>query len=49
MPARRWRKSRFHPITYDNLSRGHREAVKWGPFAVDHDSGRRKAIILTAP
>jgi UDP-arabinose 4-epimerase len=20
------------PVTYDNLSRGHREAVKWGPF-----------------
>ena len=21
----------FIPITYDNLSRGHRYAVKWGP------------------
>ncbi len=20
------------PVTYDNVSRGHREAVKWGPF-----------------
>jgi UDP-glucose-4-epimerase GalE len=22
----------FVPVTYDNLSRGHRHAVKWGPF-----------------
>lgn len=24
--------SGFEPVTYDNLSTGHREAVKWGPF-----------------
>jgi UDP-glucose-4-epimerase GalE len=24
--------NRHHPITLDNLSRGHRQAVKWGPF-----------------
>lgn len=22
----------FTPITYDNLMRGHRRAVQWGPF-----------------
>ena len=22
----------FHPIAFDNLSRGHRETVQWGPF-----------------
>ena len=22
----------YHPATYDNLSRGNREAVKWGSF-----------------
>jgi UDP-arabinose 4-epimerase len=22
----------YEPVTYDNLSRGHREAVRWGPF-----------------
>ncbi len=22
----------YHPVVYDNLSRGHREAVKWGPL-----------------
>jgi UDP-arabinose 4-epimerase len=25
-------KAGYEPITYDNLSRGHREAVRWGPF-----------------
>lgn len=24
----------YTPITYDNLSRGHREAVKWGPLEI---------------
>jgi UDP-glucose 4-epimerase len=24
--------SGFNPITYDNLSRGHKDAVQWGPF-----------------
>ena len=22
----------FEPVVYDNLSRGHSEAIKWGPF-----------------
>jgi len=22
----------LHPIVFDNLSRGHREMVQWGPF-----------------
>ncbi|MEA2981354.1 MAG: UDP-arabinose 4-epimerase [Alphaproteobacteria bacterium] len=40
-------KSGFHPITYDNLSRGHREAVKWGPLEVGDvaDSGRLHAVL----
>ena len=25
-------KNGFTPVTIDNLSRGHRELVKWGPF-----------------
>src|SRR5260370_7867419 len=30
------------PVVYDNLSRGHREAVRWGPFVEGdlHDSAR---------
>jgi UDP-arabinose 4-epimerase len=25
-------KAGYHPVTYDNLSTGHKSAVKWGPF-----------------
>ena len=35
----------FLPIAFDNLSRGHRDAVQWGPF-VQGDSLSR--ITLTA-
>ena len=31
MPARRWPRAGYRPVVYDNLSRGHREAVRWGP------------------
>lgn len=30
----------FTPVTYDNLSTGHREAVKWGPFEEGDISNR---------
>jgi UDP-glucose-4-epimerase GalE len=35
------------PVTYDNLSRGHREAVKWGPFEPGdiRDRGRLDAVL----
>ncbi|MEM7174358.1 MAG: UDP-glucose 4-epimerase GalE [Chlamydiota bacterium] len=33
----------FVPITYDNLSLGHRWAVKWGPF-INGDIGDRTAL-----
>lgn len=40
-------KSGYVPITYDNLSRGHREAVKWGPLEVGDiaDTGRVRAVL----
>jgi UDP-glucose 4-epimerase len=33
----------FEPVVLDNLSRGHREAVRWGPF-VKADVGDRDAL-----
>jgi len=33
----------YIPVTYDNLSRGHREAVRWGPL-VEGDIGDRAAV-----
>jgi UDP-arabinose 4-epimerase len=33
----------FEPVVVDNLSRGHREAVRWGPF-VKADVGDRAAL-----
>src|SRR5436190_20407693 len=32
----------YRPVVYDNLSRGHREAVRWGPFVEGdlHDKDR---------
>src|SRR5580700_565366 len=32
----------YRPVVYDNLSRGHREAVRWGPLVEGdlHDSAR---------
>jgi UDP-arabinose 4-epimerase len=33
----------YLPVTYDNLSRGHRHAVKWGPL-VEGDVGDRVAV-----
>src|SRR6185369_9115014 len=40
-------KSGYLPITYDNLSRGHREAVKWGPLEVGDiaDIARVRAVL----
>ena len=37
----------YRPVVYDNLSRGHREAVRWGPLVegdID-DSSRLSAAI----
>lgn len=37
----------FLPVVYDDLSRGHREAVRWGPLEVgDIADGRRLAEVL---
>ena len=40
-------KSGYLPIAYDNLSRGHREAVKWGPLEVGDiaDTKRLRAVL----
>ena len=37
----------YQPVVYDNLSRGHREAVRWGPLEVGdiHDAARLAAVI----
>ena len=37
----------FTPVVYDNLSRGHRHAVKWGPLEVGSlaDSERVRAAL----
>jgi UDP-arabinose 4-epimerase len=39
----------FVPVTYDNLSRGHRYAVKWGPLEVGdiRDRERLDAVLRT--
>jgi UDP-arabinose 4-epimerase len=34
----------YVPVTYDNLSRGHRHAVRWGPL-VEGDVGDRAAVV----
>ncbi|HZK88527.1 MAG TPA: UDP-glucose 4-epimerase GalE [Stellaceae bacterium] len=34
----------YTPVTYDNLSRGHRHAVRWGPLVVG-DVGDRAAVV----
>jgi UDP-arabinose 4-epimerase len=34
----------YIPVTYDNLSRGHRHAVRWGPL-VEGDVGNRAAVV----
>ena len=36
----------YLPVVYDNLSRGHRWAVKWGPLE-EHDLNDRKALCAT--
>ena len=33
----------YFPVTYDNLSRGHRHAVRWGPL-VEGDVADRAAV-----
>src|SRR6202040_177726 len=33
----------YRPVVFDNLSRGHREAVRWGPF-VQGDLADREAL-----
>src|SRR5438552_3355322 len=37
----------YLPVTYDNLSRGHKEAVRWGPLVEGdlHDSSRLAAAL----
>jgi UDP-arabinose 4-epimerase len=38
----------YLPVVYDDLSRGHREAVKWGPLEVgDIADGRRLIEVMT--
>ena len=41
--------SGFVPVTYDNLSRGHREAVRWGPLVEGdlHDRARLAEAMRT--
>jgi len=36
----------FQPVTYDNLSNGHRELVKWGPLVVG-DLGETQKLVET--
>ncbi|HXQ49772.1 MAG TPA: UDP-glucose 4-epimerase GalE [Stellaceae bacterium] len=36
----------YEPVSYDNLSRGHREAVRWGPL-VDGDLADRALLVAT--
>jgi len=40
-------KAGYRPVVYDNLSRGHREAVRWGPLIQGdlHDSARLIAAL----
>ena len=40
-------KAGHRPVVYDNLSRGHREAVRWGPLVEGdlHDCGRLTAAL----
>jgi UDP-glucose-4-epimerase GalE len=39
----------YRPVVYDNLSRGHREAVRWGPLVEgDLHDGARLATALSA-
>ena len=33
----------YRPVVFDNLSRGHREAVRWGPL-VEGDLAHREAL-----
>src|SRR5437870_10964087 len=39
----------YRPVVYDNLSRGHREAVRWGPLVEGdlHDRDRLVAALRT--
>src|SRR6202790_2437541 len=39
----------YLPVAYDNLSRGHREAVRWGPLVEGdlHDGARLAAAMRT--
>ncbi len=39
----------YRPVVYDNLSRGHRQAVRWGPFVEgDLHDGTRLATALSS-
>ena len=40
-------KAGYLPVTYDNLSRGHRDTVKWGPLEVGDiaDTRRMRAVL----
>src|SRR5258705_3960471 len=35
----------YQPIVFDNLSRGHREAVRWGPL-VEGDLADRERLVV---
>ena len=39
-------RSGLHPIVFDNLARGHRESVQWGPF-LQADLADRNALERT--
>ena len=34
----------YRPVVFDNLSRGHREAVRWGPLVEGHLADREKLV-----
>ena len=38
----------YRPVTYDNLSRGHRRAVKWGPFEEGDITDRDRLLAVMA-
>ncbi|HUB97093.1 MAG TPA: UDP-glucose 4-epimerase GalE [Stellaceae bacterium] len=37
-------KAGYEPVTYDNLSRGHRESVRWGPLVEGELADRRSLV-----
>ena len=37
-------KSGHVPVVYDNLSRGHRDAVKWGPLEIGDTADKTRVL-----